>query len=479
MWRLVCVVGLSAAACGDNLVRPIDARVADGAPMIDGMVAIDGPSVDPPDLPKGPVTLTVTLSDGTPDPGVRVYFQNTDSSLVASTTTDAAGTASAVMAPFGYVTAIGAYAPPGTAIPGDVETFAGVLPGDQLQLSQPASVTGVSVTVLAPPDPEPGAAEYYAWTTCSGSSWQPLEATTSSGQTRWTGSIWLDCSVADILVASYEGEDHPLGYIYAPATAVADQATIDLTAMTYVPMTPSDFLIYDVPGNDENVSVVESVTTSRGDLFNAWVPSSFMPGPPIRFSLATPLVEGASDVVHVSGRGSVVLWGPHASAYVLDYGAHLVPEIATSPSFDPTTHQLHWTESGGGLAAQVVRASGHVYRPVASSGWFWWLAAPHSTTITFPTLPVDQFDYNVRPGDGFSVDTLITANVPGGYSAVRAKLFMLPEGTFGGLDGLVSPVPGFASFAQLDTSNLAARRAPGAPAGPRKNPKAQAPRRGH
>src|SRR5262245_25587661 len=90
-----------------------------------------------PDAATGPVTLTIT-KEGLPVAGVHVYFQNSNSTLVADATTDAAGHASADMAAGGFVTAINPFdtvqAPTSDD---DLRTFAGVKPGDQLVLDQP------------------------------------------------------------------------------------------------------------------------------------------------------------------------------------------------------------------------------------------------------------------------------------------------------------------------------------------------------
>src|SRR5689334_14899213 len=93
------VVGLVlVAACGDDPVH----HLPDAPPPPDA--APDGPV-------SGVVSLTVTL-DGAPQMGVRVIFQNADSSLVMSTTTDATGTAMATMVAGGYVTALDPFKPP-------------------------------------------------------------------------------------------------------------------------------------------------------------------------------------------------------------------------------------------------------------------------------------------------------------------------------------------------------------------------------
>src|SRR5688572_23960688 len=68
----------------------------------------------PPDTPdvdaatSGPVSLTI-LEGVMPRVGIRVVFQNADSSLVSDTTTGTDGKATAIMEPGGYVTAFDAF----------------------------------------------------------------------------------------------------------------------------------------------------------------------------------------------------------------------------------------------------------------------------------------------------------------------------------------------------------------------------------
>src|SRR5687768_1531790 len=113
-------------ACGDDPVK----RLPDGPPQIDALPP-------PIDTPTGPVTLTIT-SGTMPVMGIKVYFQNSDSSLVSATETDASGVASATMDPGGYVTAVNPFTRVLPSFGGfareQIRTFAGVKPGDQLQL---------------------------------------------------------------------------------------------------------------------------------------------------------------------------------------------------------------------------------------------------------------------------------------------------------------------------------------------------------
>src|SRR5689334_4985693 len=111
----------------------------------------DAPAPMPDAAPNGPeVALTITL-DGKPLADRPVVFQNADSTVVASTHTDANGVAKAALAPGGFVTAV----VPDSAVPGtqDVDTYVTTKADDDLHLAlstPPDSLPMVTVAVTFP-----------------------------------------------------------------------------------------------------------------------------------------------------------------------------------------------------------------------------------------------------------------------------------------------------------------------------------------
>ena len=128
----IAIVALVSCNGGDGL-KHIDSAVGTG----------DGPTDSAIDAAPLPVTVTITGNSGTAVVGATVYFQNADSSLVAEATTDASGSASQLMAAGGYVTALIPQVEDGFAASGfqqvQIETFAGVQPGDHLLISNSSS----------------------------------------------------------------------------------------------------------------------------------------------------------------------------------------------------------------------------------------------------------------------------------------------------------------------------------------------------
>ena len=142
MRRLTLLV-LALAACGDD---SNNRKIID-APHVD----IDGKDLDSA-LPN-PVTVTVKNQPG-PTADVEVYFQNADSTLVATAHTDANGTASQVMAAGGFVSLINPYVNAGVGALTNYTliTWAGVKPGDHLVIDNSATVAAATVTFNLPLD---------------------------------------------------------------------------------------------------------------------------------------------------------------------------------------------------------------------------------------------------------------------------------------------------------------------------------------
>src|SRR4051812_16039965 len=118
MRRILFLVPL-VTACGDDGVR----HTPDAAPH-------DGPITNsdaPGDATALPVSITTTAGNA-PVAGVHVYFLNADSSVALATTTDANGTASAVMAAGGSVTAIVPYTQLAFGgVSDEIDTYFGVM----------------------------------------------------------------------------------------------------------------------------------------------------------------------------------------------------------------------------------------------------------------------------------------------------------------------------------------------------------------
>jgi hypothetical protein len=417
--RQLCLLVCCLAACGDDGVR----HVPDAAPH-------DGPIADmAPDGPLQPVTVTATI-DGAPQAGVQVYFLDADSSLVLSTTTDATGTASAVMAAGGSVTALDPYAgplPPQTAIAGgshSLYTFVGVKPGDNLVLANPGEHPGIDVTVTVPIDPAAGVASYEVHTPCGGGNTltDPGSGASPSGLV----GIGPDCgATTDFLIVTRDDNFQVLDYAYVPDQAISEGATIDLTAATYAAGSTREYSYTNVPATFGSPSFTDAILTPQGDMlaqFNYASPDE--PTPVVTAGIGTHL--SVTDIFGASaGNHHIADWGPYTDTYTADLGARTLHDLNGFPHLDPTTHEISLDESAGGAEPDLMLAGIYTYREADNTDWYWQIAAPHATTLAMPALPTDLYDFTIAPTDTFDANQLMLAKVPGGYDAVRAYVFAL------------------------------------------------------
>jgi len=415
--RSAFLVLATLAACGDNIHLAADAG-ADAA----------RPPVDAAPLP---VTLTVTRGD-TPMVGVRVYFQNADSSLVSAASTDANGTASAVMAPGGFVTAIDPFAlPVDVAANDDIRTLSGVQPGDMLTLHQ-VVLTSITVEVILPPDPNEPVGSYHVVTTCGSGS------VAAQSDTPANPVVFLtlqNCNgVADIEVVSEDAQGHPLLYFYEPNTPVADTATLDFTNDVYLPVTARTYTYNDVPAPAVSIEIQDMSFTQRGMLYSTEGVATAPGAPQIAFDQNTVLTAtfsgpepaNTNDLVSAQlitggfGVAQLVDWGPYAMPLVADVSSRLLPTFTANPGMDVTAHQIGMPDTPNQAMPDFCVADINVARGLRT--WSWMIAAPYSSVVTLPLLPTDVFDFNIQATDDASVTDWTDIKTPGGYDAMRPVL---------------------------------------------------------
>lgn len=432
--RQLCFLVGCLAACGDDSVR----HTPDAAPH-------DGPIADT--APLQPVMITIT-NDGAPQADVQVYFLNADNSVVLSTTTDANGFASAVMAAGGSVTALDPFAgplPPQTAIAGgshELESFMAVKPGDNLFLTNPGEHPGTDVTVTAPIDPAAGVASYEVHTSCGGNGLtDPGSGANPTGEM----GIGLACGAAtDFLLITRDANNQVLDYAYVPNQAISQGAMIDLTAATWTAGSTRTYTYTNVPGTFSSPNFTDSIQTAQGDmlsLFNYTSPDepTSIVTPGIGTHVALTNVFGASV-----GNHFLADWGPFTAAYTADIGARTLHDLNGFPQIDRTAHTITIDEAAGGAEPDVMLTAIYTYRQADDTNWYWQIAAPHALTSSMPVLPTDLYDFTIAPTDNADANQLILAKVPGGYDAVRAHVF-----SFDGPTSVVTGTSGSAAVEQV------------------------------
>jgi hypothetical protein len=402
--RYLALAFLLVCGCGDDdPVRHVpDARL------------VDAPDVD---APPQPVTITISAA-GAPVAGTKVYFQNADSSLVSEATTDANGQASAMMVAGGFVTSVDAF---GEATAGDyayLHTFAGVKPGDQLVLDDPANAQ-IMLTLTMPEDSDSNVAYYQAWSPCG-----TLYVASPGSGSNPSGSLYLyDCgSTTDLVITSHDGNDQVVSWLFAPNEAVADGGAVDLGARTYTAAATRTYTFSNKPGFFDILRVRQTVASSKGPLAQVHATTTGS-----TLELAVPAFTGAVSIVTTRGYSTLmqhafVDWGPYASSFTADLGGRVLRDLTTEPVPNLSAASITWAEPSSGETPEFVRTSLFLSGP--NGYWTWALVAPHAAgTVGYPTLPTSGAAYNLSAADTGYLDEFWMGKVQGGYDIVRARAF--------------------------------------------------------
>lgn len=381
----------------------------------------------------GPVSLQLML-DGMPRAGIDVYFQDASFGLVATVATGADGIAQATMDAGGYVTVVDPFVRTttfgGKGGTGDVRTFAGVKPGDQLRIDggfQPK--VGISVTMTLPIDLN--ANMYDLFTSCSGK--YTVSGSGGSGSVPTT-SVYLEgCNgLVDVLVQTTDFNAQPLGWFYHPNLAVTDGADITLTdAYNLETAMPSEVTMSfsNVPAPYSGLAFTNVTGSTRGPILNLVYAAPVTAGSATQI-ISRPPVTNAFSVTSIhptptNGLGSqfVVDWGL-ASTVAFDLNGALLPLYTAAPTYTAGTHSINWTAATGATPDLVIAK---VFAQRDTTYWRWRIVAPYATAVVLPVLPTAVGAYNILATDMPEVQELTTAKVPGGYDAVRARLHSLSQ----------------------------------------------------
>ena len=386
----------------------------------------DAPPYDAPadtlatsaDAAQNAVTLRVT-SSGDPVPNVATIFLDAQDKQIAAVTTNASGTAAAMVSPGGTVTAI---IHEGSGLD-HLTTFTGVHPGDalvlELQPAGPVTTTPVNLTF-----PTNGSTTYSLFPSCG----DPQASADGTFVFRPAGCA----GTADFVLGAGDGQTIS-SFLVAMGVAVGADATIVGSfalpvspAYSYIAIPPALAAISTraaVLGHNgvmyaESSSVQLAANQATATLHET-IPSTATPA-----LVTTNLWPQPSEL----GQQLVADVVADASAdYTLDVTQTMLPRYITAPAYDVASRSIGWGEAPATAQSTVVRAHIHAYRDAIPSGrsWTWDIAAAKTaTSVTFPALPdVDGFSFIPIATDTVVVDDLTTALFPGGFDALRTSPF--------------------------------------------------------
>lgn len=394
------------AACGDDgPAKKMDAGTGDDSQEIDAPVV------------TGNVKITIT-SGTTPMVGVRVHFQNANSTLVASVDTDANGVASTTMASGGYVTAVDPWANAPGGIIAHLITYAGVQAGDEILLKDDVGGQVDLVDFTTPADSTAGVTGYLVSTVCDNN--------TDTGTTITLGLYYKCRPTAEVIVASTDANGDIVNFAYATAVNTSG-TTVDLSGQTLAAATSKTFTYNNVPASGAGVDLIHQLFNTNGAIIERSLSDL---GTTVTFTpKLTPFTGALESSFAITGAPEgfhgIIDWAAFsANAYTVDVGARLLREATTGASFGLASHEVTWTEGSTGVVPDFTQVTTQTTRASNGLSLTWDMVAPYTMgTVKYPTVPVETVDYNSQSGDTVVIDTLTLVKAPGGYDSVREVIY--------------------------------------------------------
>ncbi len=303
--------------------------------------------------------------------GLRVYFQESDSSLSLATRTDANGEATGRLARDGFVTLIAGFDPTLT-----MWTYAGVQPGDELEFHEPdvdnVETPADSISVFAS---DAGAPPFTLRSSCGGQQviFDPLPL----------AMVVSMCSPRmDFLLE--------LGQVYRYAKDV-DPTTrrVDFPG-PFVPYGTSTVRVARVPAS---IGTVEQSLLGQGFPLVSTTGTAQVLGGELRATLGLPLPPAATLLTQIDLAADlreqhVVDWRPAVADIDLAFDEIVVAPSTESPRYDASTTSIVWSE-GAGTPGDLVRATLHWLDGMHSRTRSWVIIGPRGSepVLRVPRLP--------------------------------------------------------------------------------------------
>ncbi len=396
-------------ACGDNH-GSADAARAD-ARTIDARTdaAIDA-------APLTPVSL-LAFYNGQVVSSATVLFRDAAGGVISTKQTDAKGAVSERVPAGGSVSLFVGAAPP--ALLGGpnnvVFTFVGVQPGDELRIEDPRTglVAPVNKTITVPV--LANTAGYVSSSLCSNSISIPTTNTSTISV-----STEPACAQTNFFVEARSAQFTALGSFFA-TNLTTTGAAIDLSANTYKAPKPLTVNVSNVP------ATVSNITTSLRDNDGAFYMPSVNSAATINVTgtsgtatIAVPDIGTAMEarLQYSSAGGFQSMREQTTIANVaVDLTANSLPTVA-APTVNIATNTVSWSESGGSLTADGVRAFVNVNRTPLNFSHI--IVAPHlNTSLTIPTLPAPYTNYNLKATDVVNTNVQVSKFSGGYHSSLR------------------------------------------------------------
>ncbi len=375
------------SACGGNDGSRADAAAFDASPD----APLDAPAA-------GPVTYACSTG-GAHCPVTDVVFQDAAGAIIAIETIGGDRlSATAIMAPGGYVTAI----EPNMLT---ASTFTDVQPGDVLYVHLgPGPFRPVSVTAPT----TPSLSNYSLGHNChDGIGGASVDVGPGASTVSLTDE-YLDCDRADLVIWATDspaggGTNRALVAVDVPLSPTLTltgtyRAPID-TTLTITGLSPAvdAWAGIDLAG-PHGVLTGDGATIATTSATAQLTLPTLAPSPGLIADAIVLITDSATQ-----GQGSVRRWSPHTGSATVD-ASHRHRRIATS-SYDAPTRTYRWTDVGPGAAPDFFAAAiGWPLGGPTDPAIVWRFTAPAgSHAVTLPPLPrLRDLDW-APPVDGATI----------------------------------------------------------------------------
>ncbi len=364
--------------------------------------------------------MQIVVKDGfSPQAGVRVLFQPSDTNAIEEVATDATGLAKAEMPTGGTLTVIRTYP---TAIPPEVQrlptvySYLGVEAGDRLELGNSTSeASPQAINVMVPASSQ---GTVTVMTPCgSGQGTAPLIAITVR-----------DCPAdVDFYVTTQDGSAF---FKRAPYSS-----NVDLSAEILKGTLGTSLSARNVP-TDTAVSVEERMVSGTYEIFSSGQKRVDTTPADVNLPDLQNVDQLVVATISTNNRGTQIVSrrSPYDNSPVfVDASVGMIPFVNTV-TYSPTG--VSWLEDGSGAADLVIATLDVTPQGLGSpvTEYVRAIIAPHGgTSLPLPLLQGADAIYNPSAADQI-VGRHAIANA-GGYAAARVHAFSLPTITDGAPEG--------------------------------------------
>ena len=233
------------------------------------------------------------------------------------------------------------------------------------------------------------------------------------------------CTSSQFLVSASGNPDGPQAFL-SPAQTIAPGSSISLDG-PFAPNQNIGVALTNVPAPDGSLSIDLALFEGTVDLFDGGADAQ-VTGGSVASQISMPDVTGVDVVWSLSigsdggGEQSALARSAIGADVTMDFSTAVLPQITSSPTYDPTSASVIWTEAANDPANTTMAT--FTVNDGASRNFQWVIAGPHTgPSIEVPTLPSTMSMFNIMTGDQVEVQESWIGDFSIGWNAERNTFF--------------------------------------------------------